>query len=170
MSILFFNVKRDRTGAMDQKCMKGRPSISCDNSNTVHDIPIFTEEFLNFNKARDSELRELRKKVTDQEQEVCVLDKHIENMENVSTKLVAINEQLKAGCSKYENYLIKLRSRLLDAFSNTAFPDNTVLPTHENIDTYIVNYFTHQETSTVTDPSWIKYFKKGLTNLDTSQC
>lgn len=72
--------------------------------------------------ARDSELRDLRKKVTDQEQEVCILDKHIENMENVSTKLGAINEQLKAGCSKYEHYLTKLRSRLLDAFSNTAFP------------------------------------------------
>jgi len=72
--------------------------------------------------ARDSELRNLRKKVTDQEQEVCVLDKHIENIQNASIKLVANNEQLNAGCSKYEQYLVKLRSRLLDVFANTAFP------------------------------------------------
>ena len=30
--------------------MKEKPSTSSDNSNTVNDIPIFTEEFLNFNK------------------------------------------------------------------------------------------------------------------------
>jgi len=30
--------------------MKEKPSTSSDNSNTVHDIPIFSEEFLNFNK------------------------------------------------------------------------------------------------------------------------
>lgn len=72
--------------------------------------------------ARDNELRTFRKKVTDQKEEVCVLDKYIENMEHASTKLVANNEQLSAGCSKYEQYLIKLRSQILDAFANTAFP------------------------------------------------
>jgi len=60
--------------------------------------------------------------VTDQKQEVCVLDKHIENMQNFNTKLVAHNEQLNAECSKYEQYLIKLRSKLLDAFAHAAFP------------------------------------------------
>eukprot|EP00102_Acyrthosiphon_pisum_P024545 XP_016661755.1 PREDICTED: high mobility group protein 20A-like [Acyrthosiphon pisum] len=153
-----------------QELMKEKPSTSSDNSNTVNDIPIFTEEFLNFNKARDTELRNLRKKVTDQEQEVCVLDKHIENMQNVSIKLVANNEQLNAECSKYEQYLVKLRSRLLDAFANITFPDNTAQLTHENIDAYMVNYFTNQATGTDTGPSWITYFKKGLSNLDPSQC
>lgn len=36
--------------------------------------------------------------------------------------LMANTEKLKAGCLKYEQYLIKLRSLLLDAFSNIAFP------------------------------------------------
>jgi len=71
---------------------------------------------------RDSELRLLRKKVTDQEQEVSVLDKHIENMQNGIIILMANTEKLKAGCSKYEEYLIKLRSLLLDAFADIAFP------------------------------------------------
>lgn len=71
---------------------------------------------------RDSELRYLRKKVTDQGQEVSVLDKHIENMQNGIVNLMANTEKLKAGCSKYEQYLIKLRSLLLDAFADIAFP------------------------------------------------
>jgi len=43
-------------------------------------------------------------------------------MENFSKKLAANNEQLNAECSKYEQYLIKLRSKLLNGFANTAFP------------------------------------------------
>ncbi|XP_025190332.1 high mobility group protein 20A-like isoform X2 [Melanaphis sacchari] len=104
----------------DHKLEKEKPST--DNSNTVYDIPIYTEEFLNFNKARESELRYLRKTVTDQEQEVSVLDKHIGNMNNGIIKLMANTEKLKAGCSKYEQYLIKLRSILLDSFSDITFP------------------------------------------------
>ncbi|XP_050059051.1 high mobility group protein 20A-like isoform X2 [Aphis gossypii] len=64
----------------DQKSAKEKPSNH--NINKGYDIPIYTEEFLNFNKARESELRYLRKTVTDQEQEVAVLDKHIGNMNN----------------------------------------------------------------------------------------
>lgn len=71
---------------------------------------------------RESELRYLRKTVTDQEQEVSVLDKHIENMNNGINKLIANTEQLKAGCSKFEQHLIKLRSQLIHAFANIAFP------------------------------------------------
>lgn len=48
--------------------------------------------------------------------------------------------------------------------------DNIVPPTHENLDAYIVNYSTQQATGTDTDPSWNTYFKKGLSNLDSSWC
>jgi len=72
--------------------------------------------------ARESELRYLRKTVTDQEQAVSVLDKHIRNMDNGVTKLISNTEKLKARCSKYEQYLIKLRSLLLGVFDNIAFP------------------------------------------------
>lgn len=72
--------------------------------------------------ARESELRYLRKTVTDQEQEVSVLDKHIENMNNGILKLMANTEQLKAGCSIYDQHLNKLRPKLLDAFANITLP------------------------------------------------
>jgi len=71
---------------------------------------------------RDSDLRYLRKTVTDQEQEVAVLDKHIENMKNGIVKLEANTEKLQARCSKYEQHLIKLRPLLLNAFADISFP------------------------------------------------
>jgi len=43
-------------------------------------------------------------------------------MQNATINLMANTEKLKAGCLKYEQYLIKLRSLLLDAFANIAFP------------------------------------------------
>jgi peptidoglycan hydrolase CwlO-like protein len=74
--------------------------------------------------ARESELRYLRKTVTDQEQEVSVLDKHIENMNNGIVKLMANTEQLKVGSLTFEKHLDKLRSKLLDAFSSITLPGN----------------------------------------------
>ncbi|KAL5244650.1 hypothetical protein ACI65C_012060 [Semiaphis heraclei] len=139
-----------------------------DNSNTVYNIPIYTEEFLNFNKARESELRYLRKTVTDQEQEVFVLDKHIGNINNGIMKLMANTEKLKARCLKYEQYLLKLRSLLLGAFNNISFPDNAESPTNETIDTYMVNLSTLLTSGTSNDPSWIANIKKSISNLEFS--
>ncbi|KAF4522192.1 hypothetical protein B566_EDAN007341 [Ephemera danica] len=51
------------------------------------DIPIFTEEFLDHNKARESELRMLRKSNTDYEQQNAILQTHLENMQAAVDKL-----------------------------------------------------------------------------------
>ncbi|XP_025191976.1 high mobility group protein 20A-like isoform X2 [Melanaphis sacchari] len=153
----------------DQELIKVKPS---NDNNTVLEIPIFSDEFLNFNKGRDTELRYLRKKVTDQEQEVSVLDKHIENMHNGIDKLMANTENFKAGCSKYEQYLIKLRPLLLDALADISFPENIEPPTNETIDTFMINLATllTNGTDTGTDLSWIENVKKAISKLDFSQC
>ncbi|KAL4132070.1 hypothetical protein QTP88_009288 [Uroleucon formosanum] len=161
--------KKPNTPMQEVQELKKDKSFS-DNSNTVFDIPIYTEEFLNFNKSRESELRYLHKTVADQEQEVSVLDKHMENMNDEIIKLMANTKNLKVGCLKYEHYLIKLRSLLLDAFDNITFPDNIEPPTKDTIDTYIVNLVTLPTTGTGTDLSWIANVKRGISNLDFSQC
>ncbi|XP_060847331.1 high mobility group protein 20A-like [Rhopalosiphum padi] len=173
-------LKKEKPSSDNTKLKKEQESIkikpSNDNINTVYDIPIFSDEFLIFNKARDTELRYLRKTVTDQEQEVSVLDKHIENMENGIVKLTANVEKLEAGCSKYEEHLNKLRPLLLDAFADISFPDNIEPPTNENLDTFMINLSTllttdtGTDTGTDTDSSWIENVKKAISNLDFSQC
>lgn len=73
-------------------------------------------------EARECELRQLRKTVTDQEQEVSVLDKHIENMNNGINKLVSSTDQLKKSCEKFEEHLKVLRTKFLDSFKNIELP------------------------------------------------
>lgn len=72
--------------------------------------------------ARESELRYLRKSVIDQEQEVSVLDKHIENINNGIIKLMDSNNQLQESCLKYEQHINKLKSKLLTALASIKFP------------------------------------------------
>lgn len=70
--------------------------------------------------ARESELRNLRKAVTDQEQEIFVLDKHNENMNTSVIKLESYTEQLKLEEIKHEQYLRKLRLIFYDALAKAS--------------------------------------------------
>lgn len=120
---------------------KGEPPN--ENTNSEHDIPIYTEEFLSFNKgqytlysitisiflkliklftARESELRKLRTIVIDQKQETSVLEKHIENMKNGILKVTADSQQLDLENMKYEEYLNNLRSKFSDALAGVSVP------------------------------------------------
>ena len=51
------------------------------------DIPIFREEFLELNKTRESELRSLRKTVSEFEEQNAVLQRHVDNMRSAVAKL-----------------------------------------------------------------------------------
>ncbi|CAH0550979.1 unnamed protein product [Brassicogethes aeneus] len=80
------------------------------------DIPIFTEEFLDHNKTRESELRQLRKINTDYEQQNAILQKHIENMRGAITKLeTEINQQTKNN-SALQQHLEHLQNTLTNGF------------------------------------------------------
>ncbi|XP_026819400.1 high mobility group protein 20A-like [Rhopalosiphum maidis] len=162
------NKKKINTPIQKDKELK-KENTSSKNNNAAHDISIFTEEFLEFNKARETELRNLRKNVTTQEQEVCVLDKHNENVQKLTAKLKANTEKLEAGCTKYEEYLKKLRSKLLNAFANFELTDNTESPTYDTIDTYMVNLSKNLTNDTNADSSRITNVKKAISKLNFSQ-
>lgn len=86
-------------------------------------------------------MRYLRKTVIDQEQEVSVLDKHIENMNNGIIKLTDNNNQLEASCLKYEQHLNKLQSKLLTALANIKLPGKQCFKLVYCIDCYY--YLSH---------------------------
>ncbi|XP_060845144.1 high mobility group protein 20A-like, partial [Rhopalosiphum padi] len=161
------NKKKINTPIQKDQELK-KKNTSSKNNNAAHDIPIFSEEFLDFNKARETELRNFRKNVTTQEQEVCVLDKHNENLQHFTAKLKADTEKLEADCTKYEEYLKKLRSKLLNAFANFEFTDNTESPTYETIDTYMVNLSKNLTSDTDVDSSQITNVKKAISKLNSS--
>ena len=51
------------------------------------DIPIFQDEFLKLNKAREMELRSLRKSAIELEEHSALLQNHVDNMESVVADL-----------------------------------------------------------------------------------
>lgn len=103
------------------------------------DIPIFTEEFLDHNKTRDSELRQLRKSNTDYEQQNAILQKHIDNMKDAITKLESeIAQQEKYNVS-LQKHLEQLTGTLTNGFSNVKLPGLKEGATQQNIDTYMTN-------------------------------
>ncbi|XP_054257442.1 high mobility group protein 20A-like, partial [Macrosteles quadrilineatus] len=72
---------------------------------TGYDIPIFTEEFLDHNKAREAELRQLRKSNTDYEQQNATLQKHMENMRAALDKLAADTEHQRSNNLMLQQHL-----------------------------------------------------------------
>lgn len=103
------------------------------------DIPIFTDEFLDHNKTRDAELRQLRKINTDYEQQNAVLSKHIESMKSAITKLEAEIMQQERNNISLQQHLTYLRTTLTNGFSGVKLPGIKEIPTIQNIDKYMNN-------------------------------
>lgn len=103
------------------------------------DIPIFTEEFLDHNKTRDAELRQLRKINTDYEQQNAILTKHIENMKGAITKLEAEILQQEKNNASLQQHLNHLRNTLTNGFGGVNLPGIKEVATLQNIDNYMTN-------------------------------
>lgn len=103
------------------------------------DIPIFTEEFLDHNKMRDSELRQLRKSNTDYEQQNAILQKHIENMKDAIAKLEFEIVQQEKNNTSIQKHLEHLRTTLTRGFANVKLSGIKEMATNQNIDCYMTN-------------------------------
>jgi septal ring factor EnvC (AmiA/AmiB activator) len=103
------------------------------------DIPIFTEKFLDHNKMRDSELRQLRKSNTDYEQQNTILQKHIENMKDAIAKLETEILQQEKNNASLQKHLKHLRSTLTNEFSGVKLPGIKEMATQQNMDSYMTN-------------------------------
>lgn len=86
------------------------------------DIPIFTEEFLDHNKMREAELRQLRKSNTDYEQQNSILEKLIENTKTAITKLEEETVQQRCHNQALQQHLDQMRVTLTDAFGEIELP------------------------------------------------
>lgn len=108
-----------------------------DSEFTNFDIPIFTEEFLDHNKNREAELRQLRKSNTDYEQQNSVLQKHIEHMKSAIEKLETETTQQRNHNVALQKHLDHLRSTLASGFSHVKLPGTKEVATIQTIDNYI---------------------------------
>ncbi|XP_060557702.1 high mobility group protein 20A-like isoform X3 [Ruditapes philippinarum] len=108
-----------------------------ENDTSAFEIPIFTEEFLDHNKAREGELRQLRKQTTELEEQNAILSKHIENMKQAIDKLQVEAIQQRNNNMALQGHLDALRQTLTANFNNIPLPGSNEIPTLETIDTYM---------------------------------
>lgn len=101
------------------------------------DIPVFTEEFLDHNKARESELRQLRKQTTELEEQNAILSKHIDNMKQAIERLEVESVQQRTSNMALQGHLDGLRTTLASHFSSIPLPGTGELPTVDTIDAYM---------------------------------
>lgn len=106
------------------------------------DIPIFTEEFLDHNKARETELRQLRKSNTEYEEQNAILSKHIENMKAAISKLEVETVQQRNNNMALQQHLENLRATLTENFASVPLPGTNETPTLETIDSYMARLHT----------------------------
>ena len=100
-------------------------------------IPIFTDQFLEHNRQREAELRQLRKTTTDLEEQNATLSKHIETMNAAIEKLESEFIQQRSSQALANQRLTRMRQLLYAAFADTPLPGTNELPTLPTIDTFV---------------------------------
>ncbi|XP_046890587.1 high mobility group protein 20A isoform X3 [Hypomesus transpacificus] len=104
---------------------------------SVFDIPIFTEEFLNHSKAREAEMRQLRKTNMEYEERNAALQKHVESMRGAVERLEGDVMQERGRNGLLQQHLETLRQALTSSFSSVALPGSGETPTLDTIDSYM---------------------------------
>lgn len=101
------------------------------------DIPIFTEEFLDHNKACEAELRQLRKATADYEGQNAVLQRHVDSLHAAVNRLETETNQQRTSNQALQRHLDSLRSQLTGCFATIPLQGTHEGATLQNIDSYL---------------------------------
>jgi len=96
-------------------------------------IPIFTDQFIQHNKARENEMRQLRKQATEFDEQNAVLTKHIESMKSAISKLEVETQHQRQNNASLQQHLHSLRQLLTQGFKGVQVPGFKDV-TNDNID------------------------------------
>jgi len=117
----------------------GHRTDSSGNQVGSFDIPIFTEEFLDHNKVREAELRQLRKAATEYEEQNTALRKHVETLQAAVSRLEAETEQQRRHSAALQHHLDSLRDVLANSFAHLPLPGYNETPTSQTVDSYMAH-------------------------------
>lgn len=120
------------------KVERGREKEAPKEPSNSTDIPIFTEEFLEHNRQREGELRQLRKLNTEYEEQNAILSKHIENLRAACEKFDAESALNRKTTKSLEEHITALGAMLVQKLDGIAIPGTGETPNLENIESFIV--------------------------------
>ncbi|XP_011612976.1 SWI/SNF-related matrix-associated actin-dependent regulator of chromatin subfamily E member 1-related isoform X2 [Takifugu rubripes] len=101
------------------------------------DMPIFTEEFLDQNKAREAELRRLRKANIEFEEQNRVLQRHIKDMYNAKERLEAELGMDEKRTQALHQHLLTIKQTLVSSLSTVPLPGTGETASLGNLDSYL---------------------------------
>ncbi|XP_075895606.1 SWI/SNF-related matrix-associated actin-dependent regulator of chromatin subfamily E member 1-related isoform X3 [Nelusetta ayraudi] len=101
------------------------------------DIPIFTEEFLDQNKAREAELRRLRKANIEFEEQNAVLQRHIKDMYTAKERLEAELGMDEKKTQALHQHLLAIKQTLIASLSSVPLPGTGETASPGNLDSYL---------------------------------
>ncbi|XP_015251512.1 PREDICTED: SWI/SNF-related matrix-associated actin-dependent regulator of chromatin subfamily E member 1-related-like isoform X2 [Cyprinodon variegatus] len=104
---------------------------------TRFDIPIFTEEFLDQNKAREAELRRLRKANIEFEEQNAMLQRHINDMNSAKERLEAELGQDEKRTQALHSHLLAIKHTLVSSLSTVPLPGTGETASLGNLDSYL---------------------------------
>lgn len=134
------------------------------------DIPIFTEEFLNYNKARENELRKLRKVNTEFEEQNAILSKHIENMKKGIDKLEGERKEQQSEINALQRHLAKLRQVISRSFIDIQIPGETDPITLESVDSFVAKLQQYIQENSKENLELTSKIKDIIASLDYPNC
>nr|XP_028569461.1 SWI/SNF-related matrix-associated actin-dependent regulator of chromatin subfamily E member 1-related isoform X1 [Podarcis muralis] len=132
---------------------------------STFDVPIFTEEFLDQNKAREAELRRLRKVNTEFEEQNSILQKHTENMSCAKERLeqeLALEERQTIALQKQ---LQTVRQALTASFASLPIPGTGETPTLSTLDFYMAKLHSAIESNPVQNERLVVRVKEILSRI-----
>ncbi|CAG7818290.1 unnamed protein product [Allacma fusca] len=130
------------------------------------EIPIFTEEFLDHNKARELELRALRKTVAECEEQNATLQKHVEQMQAEIERMEHEMRQQKLQNEMLSQNLNRLRSVLASSFASLPLPGTHEPPNIHTIDKYMNEVKAMQEANSVHFAPFLNRVKDIISRLE----
>ncbi|KAJ8722137.1 hypothetical protein PYW08_004539 [Mythimna loreyi] len=129
------NVPRQPTPPRPRPCITPASGEELTAGDT--DIPIFTDQFLQHNKLRESELRQLRKANSDYEQQNAILQRHAEEVSGATSKLRAETAAAAERTAALLTHRRTLVAALVQALQLLAIPGGPPGATEQNIEEYL---------------------------------
>ena len=101
-------------------------------------FPIFTPEFLEYTRSKESVFRRLRRVNTELEDQNAILNKQVDSLKAASDKLKSEISQQEEESNALQMFVEKLRSKLIDSFSEAITSKLGEKASMENIDDCII--------------------------------
>ena len=134
--------KSSETGKKDggQTDLKEQNTFNALVGETNFSIPIFSEEFLNFNRSREAELRklgDLRKANNDYEEQNAMLSKHIDNMKAAIDKLEEEVTKSRDENKTLQCHLTNFRQLLSRSLADIRLPQSDRVASEDCIEEFV---------------------------------